>query len=424
MIPGGTQLLSKRPEQFLPDLWPAYYSKAKGCKVWDLDGVEYTDTSYMGIGANVLGYAIEQVDDAVKSAIDSSCMCTLNAPEEVFLAERLLKLHEWAEMVRYAKTGGEAMAIAVRIARAHTNKDIVLFCGYHGWHDWYLSANLKNENSLNDQLLSGLEPLGVPKGLTESTIAFHYNDIDEFRIVYQQYKGRIAAVVMEPIRNDYPEEGFLEEIRKVTVDNNIVLIFDEITAGFRLCNGGSHLTLGIYPDIAVFGKALANGYPMSAIIGKRDIMQSAQQTFISSTFWTERVGLVGAIATIDFYENNRVYEHLLKIGEKVQKGWQSLANKYSLDIQIGGIMPLSHFSFNYQNSLGYKTFFTAEMLKHGYLATTAFYVSYSHTERIISDYLAAVDNVFCGIADIIDKKIDISKCLEGPICHSGFSRLN
>lgn len=244
IIPGGTQLLSKRPEMFAPDQWPAYYKKAKGCKVWDLDDKEYIDMSYMGIGANVLGYADDAVDDAARAAIANGSMCTLNAPEEVYLSEKLLELHPWAGSVRYAKAGGESMALAVRIARAFTKRDKILFCGYHGWHDWYLSANLSEGDALADQHLSGLDPLGVPKGLAGTNLPFHYNNIDEFEGLVEKYHGEIAAVVMEPIRNDYPQNDFLGKVRKITEKLGMLLVFDEITAGFRLCTGGSHLAMG------------------------------------------------------------------------------------------------------------------------------------------------------------------------------------
>ena len=181
IIPGGTQLLSKRPEMFLPEQWPSYYSKAKGCEVWDLDGAHYYDMSLMGVGSNVLGYAYDPVDEAAKQAIDHGGMCTLNAPEEVGLAELLLSIHPWADMVRYAKAGGEAMSMASRICRAYTGKDIVLVCGYHGWHDWYLAANLVKGDPLADVHLKGLAPSGVPRGLAGSNLIFHYNNIEEFQ---------------------------------------------------------------------------------------------------------------------------------------------------------------------------------------------------------------------------------------------------
>ena len=307
IIPGGTQLLSKRPEMWLPDLWPSYYSKAKGCEVWDLDNNHYYDMSIMGVGANVLGYAHDDVDSEAIKAIKNGGMCTLNAPEEVELAELLLELHPWAGMVRYTKAGGEAMALATRIARAYAKKDIVLVCGYHGWHDWYLAANLVKGDPLADVHLKGLMPTGVPSGLAGSNLIFHYNNIDEFFSLISKNKGKIAAVIMEPIRNDYPENNFLEKIRDITKKEKIVLIFDEITAGFRLCPGGSHLSLGVEPDIAVFAKAMTNGYPLSAVIGMAEIMQSAQETFISSTFWTERIALAATIKAINFYTFTIIY---------------------------------------------------------------------------------------------------------------------
>lgn len=425
IIPGGTQLLSKRPEMFLPELWPAYYSRAKGCKIWDLDGREYIDVSYMGIGANVLGYANDEVDAAAKEAIENGGMSTLNAPEEVYLAKELIKLHPWAGGVRYAKAGGEAMALASRIARAYTGKDIILFCGYHGWHDWYLSANLSNKNALNDQHLAGLEPLGVPSGLAGTNLPFHYNCIEEFNALMEKHRGNIAAVVMEPIRNDYPENGFLEKIREATLNAGVVLVFDEITAGFRLCPGGSHNVLRVEPDIAVFAKGLTNGYPLSAVIGRKDVMEASQGTFISSTFYTERVAFAAALKNIELYQKYRVWEKQSEYGRMVQEGWREKAEKNGLRMEIGGILPLSHFSITGKESpLVYKTFFVQEMLKRGYIASNAFYVSYAHSPEIIHRYLEDVDGVLEIISSISKRGKVVADYLEGPVCHSGFERLN
>lgn len=425
VIPGGTQLLSKRPEMFLPDLWPAYYSKAKGCRVWDLDGKEYIDVSYMGIGANVLGYANDEVDAAAVEAVHNGGMCTLNAPEEVHVAEKLLELHPWAGGVRYAKAGGEAMALASRIVRAYTKKDIILFCGYHGWHDWYLSANLANKNALNDQHIAGLEPLGVPSGLAGTNLPFHYNNIDEFYALMEKHKGNVAAVVMEPVRNDYPAEGFLEKIRKATRDAGVVLVFDEITAGFRLCAGGSHKVLGVDPDVAVFAKGMTNGYPLSAIVGRKEVMEASQGTFISSTFFTERIAFAAALKSMELYEKYKVWEEQIKYGGMVQTGWKEKAEKHGLEVEIGGIKPLGHFSVNgKENALVYKTFFTQEMLKRGYLASTAFYTTHAHSKEIIEQYLDHVDEVFGMIAKINAEGKTVESALEGAVCHSGFGRLN
>lgn len=424
-IPGGTQLLSKRPEMFLPDLWPAYYSKAKGCKIWDLDGREYIDVSYMGIGANVLGYANDEVDEAAREAIACGGMCTLNAPEEVYLAKELLKLHPWAGGVRYAKAGGEAMALAIRIARAYTKKDILLFCGYHGWHDWYLSANLSNKNALNDQHIAGLEPLGVPAGLAGTNLPFHYNQIEEFYALMKKHEGKIAAVVMEPVRNDYSLDGFLEKIREATRKAGILLVFDEITAGFRLCAGGSHKVLGVEPDLAVFAKGMTNGYPLSAIVGRKEVMEAAQGTFISSTFYTERIGLAAALKNIQLYQKYRVWEKQMEYGEMVQNGWKEKAAEAGICLEVGGIAPLGHFSIaGKEDALVYKTFFVQEMLKRGYIASNAFYTSYAHSSQIIEEYLGHVGEVFQKIAEIDRKRESVKQHLEGPVCHSGFGRLN
>lgn len=424
IIPGGTQLLSKRPEMWLPDYWPAYYSKAKGCEVWDLDNDHYYDMSIMGVGANVLGYAFDEVDEVAKTAIDNGGMCTLNAPEEVTLAEKLLELHPWASMVRYAKAGGEAMSMATRIARAYAKKDIVLVCGYHGWHDWYLSANLVKGDPLADVHLKGLEPAGVPRGLAGTNLIFHYNNIEEFEKLVDNNRGQIAAVIMEPIRNDYPENDFLKKIREITKREGIVLVFDEITAGFRLCAGGSHLKLGVNPDIAVFAKAMTNGYPVSAIIGTKDVMEAAQETFISSTFWTERIALAATVKSIECYEKYNVADRQSQVGQKIKDGWINVANDVGIKISTNGILPLIHFGFEYDNALAYKTYFTQEMLEEGFLAGPGVYASYAHTDEIIDMYLEACKRTFKKIASIISKNEDVTDYLKGGVCHSGFERLN
>lgn len=424
IIPGGTQLLSKRPEMFLPGKWPAYYSKAKGCEIWDLDGNHYYDFSIMGVGSNVLGYAYDEVDVAVKEAISDGSMCTLNAPEEVYLAEKLIQLHPWADSVRYAKAGGEAMAMATRIARAYTKKDIVLVCGYHGWHDWYLSANLVKGDPLADVHLKGLEPAGVPRGLAGTNIIFHYDNLDEFKDIIDNNRDNIAAVIMEPIRRNYPSKGYLEEIRKITQELGIVLIFDEITSGFRLCTGGAHKILGVTPDIAVFGKAMTNGYPVTAVVGKRFIMDASQETFISSTFWTERIGFAGALKAIECYEKLEVYKRQSEVGERISEGWKKLFDQYQLKCEISGILPLVHFKFEYDEPLVYKTYFTQEMLKEGFLAGTGVYASYAHTNEIIEMYLLACERTFAKISDIHKRGENVQSYLEGQVCHAGFERLN
>lgn len=423
VIPGGTQLLSKRPEMFLPDGWPSYYSKAKGCRVWDLDDREYIDMSYMGIGANVNGYANLEVDAAAKEAIDAGGMCTLNAPEEVYLAEKLIELNPWAGGVRYAKAGGEAVSQAVRIARAYTGKDVVLFCGYHGWHDWYLAANLGDPNALDYNHIPGLAPAGVPKGLVGTNLPFHYNDFGEFERLLAKVDGQVAAVVMEPIRNDYPENDFLQKIREVTAEKGTVLVFDEISSGFRLCPGGAYRVLGVEPDIATFAKGMTNGYPLSVIVGREHIMQAAQDTFISSTFYTERVGLAATLKNIEIYERDEVWKHQISIGAAVKDIWSTLATKSGLPIHVGGIDPLAHFSVECDEPLEAKTYITQEMLKKGWLASTAFYSSAAHTKAILKKYESDLEPVFASLSKALSSGVKLESMLEGPVCHSGFGRL-
>ena len=421
-IPGGTQLFSKRPELFLPEQWPSYYSKAKGAEIWDLDGNKYVDMSYMGIGACILGYADPDVDNAVKAAIASGSMCTLNCPEEVELADLLCELHPWSEMVRYARTGGEAMVIAIRIARAKTRKEKVVFCGYHGWHDWYLAANIGKVSVLDGHLLPGLKPAGVPRSLKNTALPFYYNKINELKTIVSSNKGEIAAIVMEPVRNCEPEPGFLEEVREIATNIKVPLIFDEVSSGWRLTAGGAHLLYGVTPDIAVFAKAMSNGYPMAAVIGIRGVMQAAQDSFISSTYWTERIGPTAALATIRKHKRCNVSEHLIKIGRHIQSGWKSAAERHGLRINISGISPLGHFSFEYENGQAIRTLFTQEMLQKGFLATNAFYACYAHKDSHVKSYLDALDKIFAVIIEAIEQN-KVEKLLKGPIAHSGFHRL-
>lgn len=422
LIPGGNQLLSKRSEMFLPDQWPSYFKRAKGVRVWDLDDNEYIDMSTMGIGSCILGYADNDVDEAVKSAITNGSMNTLNSPEEVDLAEILVRLHPWAKMVRFARTGGEAMVIAVRIARAHTNKDKIAFCGYHGWHDWYLSANLADDKNLDGHLLPGLEPRGVPRGLKGTAIPFHYNKIQELKDIVSREKD-IGVIVMEPVRYQKPEIEFLKEARKIADEIGAVLIFDEVSAGWRFTIGGFHLNCGVNPDIAVFAKGMSNGYPMAAVIGKEEVMQSTQTTFISSTYWTERIGFVAALATIKKIIKENVPDYLEKMGNLIMQGLKESAGNNNLKLKVSGLPALIHLSFDYgQDSQAIRTLFTQEMLKKGILASGGVYVSYSFKEEHIKRYLNGVNEVFAFLKKAIDEN-KIYDLLEGPIAHQGFQRL-
>jgi glutamate-1-semialdehyde 2,1-aminomutase len=421
VIPGGNMLLSKRAEMFLPEQWPAYFSKAKGCTVWDLDGKAYTDMSIMGIGTNILGYGHPEVDAAVHQTIDAGNMATLNCPEEVYLAERLVDLHPWADMVRLARTGGEANAIAIRIARAASGRDKVAICGYHGWHDWYLSANLGDEKNLAGHLLPGLEPNGVPQNLKGTVFPFTYNNFEELESLVSRHD--IGVIKMEVMRNHGPTGDFLHKVRKLATDHNIVLIFDECTSGFRQSFGGLHKLYGVEPDMAMFGKALGNGYAVTATIGRRSVMEATQSTFISSTFWTERIGPTAALKTLEVMERTNSWEAINQTGLDVTAGWHALAAKHGLSITTNGLPALTGFSFNSANALAYKTLITQQMLAKGYLAGTNFYACTAHTPTIVTAFLNELDPIFALIKECEEGR-DVLSLLNGPICHAGFKRLN
>ena len=423
IIPGGNMLLSKRPEMFLPEKWPSYFSRSKGCKVWDLDGNEFIDTSLMGVGTNILGYGHPEVDEAVQKIIQDGNMSTLNCPEEVYLAEKLVQLHPWASMVRFARSGGEINSVAVRIARAFTGRDKIAICGYHGWHDWYISSNLSNNKNLDTHLLPGLESKGVPRALTGTALPFQYNQIDQLEKLIKDNKGEIAAIKMEVSRNTGPKDNFLQKVRDLASQNNIVLIFDECTSGFRETFGGLHKKYDVQPDMAIFGKAMGNGYAVTACIGEQEVMQAAQQTFISSTFWTERIGSAAALKTLEVMEREKSWEYITEKGNHISSQWKILAEKYELDINTWGIPALSGFTFNSANALSYKTLITQEMLKQGYLAGNSVYVCMEHTQNVIDEYFTKLDPIFALIKDC-EEGLDVETVLDGPLCHGDFKRLN
>ena len=421
VIPGGNMLLSKRAEMFLPEQWPAYFSKAKGCEVWDLDGNKYIDMSIMGIGTNTLGYGHPEVDEAVRQTVAAGNMSTFNCPEEVYLAEKLVELHPWADMARFARSGGEANAIAIRIARAASGKDKVAVCGYHGWHDWYLSANLGDDENLAGHLLPGLEPNGVPRNLRGTVFPFNYNNFAELEALVNAHD--IGVIKMEVVRNKGPEDGFLHKVRQLATDRGIVLIFDECTSGFRQSFGGLHKLHGVEPDMAMFGKALGNGYAITATIGRREIMEAAQSTFISSTFWTERIGPTAALKTLEVMERTRSWETITATGLQIRERWQQLADKHGLQIDHWGLPALTGFSFRSDNALAYKTLITQEMLAKGYLGGNSVYVCTEHTPEIVEAYFAELDPVF-GLIKECEEGRDVLGLLKGPVCHGGFKRLN
>ena len=424
VIPGGTQLLSKRPEMFAPNCWPAYYEQAIGCEVIDTSGKRFIDMSSNGILACILGFADPDVNEAVVRRVHLGSMATQQTYDEVRLAELLIEIHPWAEMARFTRTGGESMAVAVRIARAATGRDKVAICGYHGWHDWYLAANLgeAGANALDGHLLPGLEPAGVPTTLRGTTLPFAYNRLDQLDSIIARHGGDMAAIVMEPTRHTDPEPGFLEGVRERADRIGARLIFDEISIGWRLCLGGAHLHFGVTPDIAVFAKSISNGFAMGAVIGKRETMSAAQNSFISSAYWTEGIGPAAALAAVSKMRRLDVPSHLRKVGTLFQEGWAKLGEHHGVPVTVGGRRESVLIGFDHQDANALMTLFTRRMLAHGFLAAGGFNPTMAHQPAHVNAFLSAAAQVFPELADAIDRN-DVHERIDGFEKHTMFKRL-
>ncbi len=417
----GGMLLSKRPDQFLPIGWPNFYRKANGCNIWDLDNKKYIDFSLMGVGTNILGYSNKNINKDLIKIIDKGSISTLNSELDKILADKLIKLHPWSGMATFSRTGAEANAIAIRIARIFSRKEEIAICGYHGWHDWYLSSNISNKKNLDEIHLSGLSTIGIPKKLKGLTHPFRYNDLKSFKKLLNK-NPNIGTVFMEVERNEKPKKNFLKQIRKITKEKNIVLIFDECTSGFRETDGGLHKKYKIYPDIAVFGKSLGNGIPITAVLGKKEIMSKAMKSFISSTFWSDSTGPAAAISTLNEMNRTKSWKKISNIGRKIKKKWMKLSKKYKIKINIQGIDALPSFSFDSKLNLYLKTFLTQEMLKKNILATNSVYCCVQH-EKYLDIYFTELEKIFSSINKILKIK-NIHNFLRFPVSQPGFSRLN
>ncbi len=339
-IPGGTQLISRRPDIYAPGLTPPYVRRGKGARFWDLDGNEYLDLM-MCVGASILGYADDAVDAAVIAQIRDGTAFSVSSPLEIELARELAAIIPCAEMVRYCKGGGEANTIAVRIARGYTGRDKVLFCGYHGWHDWYLAANLESDDVLDTHLLPGIRPQGIPRGLAGTALPFRYNDLSSLEAQLNRHAGQVACIILEPARGaSLPAPGFLEGVRSLATAHGAVLIFDEVVTGFRLAPGGAQERFGVVPDMATYAKAISNGYAMGAVAGRRAVMQVASEMFISSTYWSDAVGLAAALATIRELRRRDVHARIGAFGSAFQEVFNALAKEHGVPLHAAGLPQL------------------------------------------------------------------------------------
>ena len=415
IIPGGTTLFSKRSELHLPDKWPAYYTKAKKTSVWDLNGIKYLDM-FCAVGTSILGYSNSRINKAILDNVKKSNMTSLNCPEEVYLSDQIINHHPWASMIKFTRGGGEANAVAIRIARSSTKKKNVAFCGYHGWHDWYLSSNINSKKNLDQHLMSGLNYEGIHKNLKNTSFPFPYNDFQYLSKLI--IKKKIGIIKMEVMRNVKPHKDFLKKVRNLCNKKNIILIFDECTSGYRENMGGIHLNYKINPDIAIFGKALGSGFAINAIIGKRKIMKNAENTFISSSFWGERIGFTAALSSINEFKRLNAFKKIIENGKYIKKLWSELSKKHNIQIKINGTNAIPSFEF-INNHSKYKTFLTQEMLKNYILATNVIYINIFHTKNNIKKYIKILDRIFKDIS-----KNNINNILKSKECFKPIKRIN
>ncbi len=401
MIPGGTQLVSRRPTRYAYGISPVYAASAKGARFVDVDGNEYIDWA-SGIGAIILGYADPVVDEAVCKQIKTGTVYSINHELEIELAEELVNLIPCAEMVRYAKGGGEACALAVRIARGVTGRDVILFSGYHGWHDWYLAANLSADANLNAHLFPGIEPIGVPRALAGTAIGFPYGDLNALGALLDAHKEKVAAVILEPLRSELPPAGFLEGVNKLAHQHNAVVIFDEVSIGFRPAAGGVEEFLGVTPDMAVFAKSISNGYPMGAVVGKRAVMQHAAQMFISSTYWSDTIGLRAALTTLREIRKRGVPAYLDRLGSELKTRLTAVAADVGLPARVVGVNWHPHISFDVEDEATkakMAAIYMQEMAKRGCHGYPAFYLNAAQGPDEVAQTVAAARETFALVAD-------------------------
>lgn len=423
IIPGGTQLFSRRADRFVPGLAPMYVERAEGVWVWDVDGNEFVDFG-MGCGPVILGHCHPAVNAAVQAQLQKGNCFTVNDPLEITLAELLIELVPGAEMVRFFKTGGETNAAAIRIARGVTGRDKVAFCGYHGWHDWYLSANLGDPATLNTHLLPGLDTRGVPQALAGTALPFEYNNLATLRAVLEANRGEIACVIMEACRSKTPEPGFLQGVRDLAHEHGALLIFDEIVTGFRMALGGAQEFFGVTPDLCTFAKALSNGYPLGAVCGRREVMQEAATMFISSTYFSDSIGLAAGLATLNTLREQPVIPHVWGLGQELKERLDAIASRYPVSFHCQGYPPVMHVGFDHPDEhtrVLLTTVYLQEMLRGSILCLMGLYLSHAHRLEHLERYLHAADRGLAAAAAGLENG-DLEDRIEAGLWGSHFRR--
>ncbi|MCC6544193.1 MAG: aminotransferase class III-fold pyridoxal phosphate-dependent enzyme [Nitrospirae bacterium] len=400
-IPLGSQTFSKSRTQYPYGVSPYFITKGKGSRVWDIDGNEYIDF-INSLAAVTLGYNDPDVTAAVQAQLEDGIIFSLPHPIEMQVAEKIVEMVPCAEMVRFGKNGSDATSGAIRVARAYTGRDHVAVCGYHGWQDWYIGSTARYK--------------GVPKATRELTHQFTYNDIDSLQRIFKEWPNQVAAVIMEPMNTTEPKDGFLHKVAELTRKNGAVFIFDETITGFRFSNGGAQEYFGVIPDMATFGKGLANGYPVSAVAGKAEIMRQMEEVFFSFTFGGETLSLAAALATMTKLQNKPVIAALKTQGEKILTGLRELINKHEVN-HIISFSGLPSWSFlNIRDVVPYtmweiKTLLLQEMFARRILTLGTHNMSYSHSDEDIASLLAVYNDVLPVLKDAVNnRKMDKLLC--------------
>lgn len=423
LMPGAAQLISRRPTRAAFGASPIYAERAKGCRIWDIDGNEYIDW-HSGVGPIILGYCDEVVDAAVCAQVARGSVFSILDETQVLLAEELVRIIPSAEMVRFCKGGGEACAMAVRIARGVTGRDKVLFCGYHGWHDWYLASNLGGEN-LAGHLFNGIEPVGVPRVLEGTAKPFAYGDLDSLAELLQQHRGEVACIIMEPMRSEEPPAEYLAQVRALADAHGVLLVFDEVSSGFRVALGGAQQYFGVIPDLSVFAKAISNGYPLGAVVGKRVYMQPSEQMFISSAYWDDAIGTAAALATLRELQRRDAVAHFVDIGALFKKEINRAAERVGLAAECYGIAahPGIRFAIDDEATLKkVQTLFIQENARRGVILATGFFLNCAHDEEAVVETARVVEESFAVIARALENDA-LDAALESPVQDELFRRL-
>ena len=424
LIAGRTHLFGRRAEMHAYGISPIYSARQQGGYFWDVDGHKYIDFN-MGAGAVLLGHAYPTVVRAVQDQAAQGTGLSINHPLELETAELLAELVPCAEMVRFCKGGGEANAVAVRIARAVTGRDKVAFCGYHGWHDWYLSANLASESTLSKHLLPGITPRGVPQQLAGTALPFEFNDLDSLHQVLDANSGEVACVILEAARSYLPEPGFLEGVRELTRQQGVVLILDEVVTGFRIARGGAQEYYNVIPDMATFAKCISNGFALGAVAGKRAVMEVAVDSFISSVYWAEATGLAAGKATLREYLNQPVCTAVQDLGNAFVAGCLRVIAECGVPATMIGLPFFPSLTFrNLAPELldPLVTLYMQETSKRGLFGGPGHFFCLQHTQSDLTTAVEIIGAALTTIRKALDEG-DIPKYLECPVRQSGFRRL-